>query len=90
MIAREQHDILRVMSGYSHGSAGAPGNRDPGYLHRGRLSPHFQRLHHQFNKKMRLWHTSGGKENPATKKSRGYDQTDAPVDSSRGKEAPPD
>jgi hypothetical protein len=34
-------------------------------------------------------HLQGG-ENPATKTSRGYDQTDAPVDSFRDKQAHPD
>ena len=45
---------------------------------------------HQFNKKTRDCDIPPGKENPATKTSRGYDQTDAPVDSLRGKQAHPD
>lgn len=46
---------------------------------------------HQFNKNKRLWYTCRKKkENPATKTSRGYDQTVASMDSFRGKQAHPD
>jgi hypothetical protein len=45
---------------------------------------------HQFNKKTRDCDIPPGKESPATKTSRGYDQTYASMNSFRDKQAHPD